>query len=291
MKTLPTVANISPPVETDDMQTYMFAWLAATRQLMGGSVPQSKTIASGTFTPDEDKTFFILVDTEGGAATDDLDRLALTNIPDGSHVALQATNTARTVVVRHAQGGSGQFLLVNAANFSLDDSEKLIVFRLSGTSFIEINRSWGADVAAIRAFLALGTAALVNTGTGASDVPTNTQIFDTQRDYSRQQRFVRQTLTDGATINWNLDTQQVAKVTLGGNRTLANPTNKRDGGSYSLWVFQDGTGGRTLSYGSDYKWVGGTAPVIGTGANDLTILSFESDGTIMAGSALAGYPL
>lgn len=293
MKSLPLVASIQPPVETDDQQTNFYAWLAATRQLLGGGVPQSKTIASGTFTPDEDKTFLILVDTEAAAISDDLDRLATTNIPDGALVLLQAANTARTVVVRHAQSGTGQFLLHGAANFSLDDTEKMILLRynLSATTFVELVRSWGGDAAAQRASLGLGTAALVNTGTGDSDVPTNLQIFKTARDYTRQQRFIRVALTDAASITWDLDTQQVAKVTLGGNRTLANPSNKKDGGSYSLWVYQDATGGRTLAYGSDYKWINGTAPVIGTGANDLTILSFESDGTIMVGVTPGTVPL
>lgn len=279
MKTLPTVTSINPPVDTVGMQTAMYAWLAATRQLLGGGVPQSKTIASGTFTPDEDKTFLILVDTEAAASTDDLDRLALTNIPDGSLVSLQAANTTRTVVVRHAQTGSGQFLISTLGSFSLDDTEKFITFRLSGTSFVEVDRGWGADVAAFRTFLAIGTAGLVNTGTGGANVPTNTQIFDTQRDYTAQQRFVRVALADGATINWNLDTQQIAKVTLGGNRTLANPTNIRDGGSYELQVFQDGTGSRTLSYGTAYKWPNDIPPTLPTGTNDLLVLSFTSNGT------------
>lgn len=291
MKTLPTIANISPPVETDDMQVFVFAWLAACRQYFGGSVPQAKTIASGTFTADEDKTFWILVDTEGAAASDDLDRIALTNIPDGSFVGLQATNTARTIVIRHAQGGSGQFLMANAANFSLDDTEKFAIFRLSGTSLIEVDRSWGADITAQRTFLGLGSAALLTAGTLAANLPTNTNIFDTQRDYTRQHRFTRTTLADGASISWDLDLNQIAKVTLGGNRALANPTNKRDGGQYELYVFQDGTGGRTLSYGTDYIWPSGVAPVIGTGASDLTILTFSTNGTNLFGTFAGPYPL
>ena len=54
-------------------------------------------------------------------------------------------------------------------------------------------------------------------------------------------------LADGATINWDLDSGHVATVTLGGNRTLAVPTNGQDNVLYLLRVTQDGTGSRTLT--------------------------------------------
>ena len=57
------------------------------------------------------------------------------------------------------------------------------------------------------------------------------------------------TLTDGATIAWDVSTSPVAKVTLGGNRTLSAPTNAINSGQYiALLVIQDGTGSRTLAW-------------------------------------------
>lgn len=107
----------------------------------------------------------------------------------------------------------------------------------------------------------------------------------TKSTFTKQQNFGTTTLTDGATINWDLDSNQVAKVTLGGNRTLANPTNMVDGGTYILRVIQDGTGSRTLGYGANYKWPGGTPPTLSTGAGAIDILTFISDGTNMYGIA------
>jgi len=92
-----------------------------------------------------------------------------------------------------------------------------------------------------------------------------------------------QALTDGATINWDADNGVIATVTLGGNRTLANPTNLNNAGTLVLIVKQDGTGSRTLSYGANYKWPGGTAPTLSTGVNDVDILCFVTDGTNMYG--------
>ena len=70
------------------------------------------------------------------------------------------------------------------------------------------------------------------------------------------------TLTDGATISWNMSTQSVAKVTLGGNRTIAAPTNGSTGQFASLLVAQDGTGGRTLTWNAVYEFASDTAPTL-----------------------------
>lgn len=75
------------------------------------------------------------------------------------------------------------------------------------------------------------------------------------------------TLTDGATITPDFSSSCNFTVTLGGNRTLANPTNLVAGQSGSIFVVQDGTGSRTLAYGSSWDFAGGTAPTLTTNAN------------------------
>lgn len=108
---------------------------------------------------------------------------------------------------------------------------------------------------------------------------------DHSRNYSQQQLFGMKALTDGATINWDLRYEQVANVTLEGNRTLANPTNGEAGGTYLLVVKQDATGSRTLSFGANYLFPSGTAPTLSTSANAVDVLSFIFDGTNMLGVA------
>jgi hypothetical protein len=75
------------------------------------------------------------------------------------------------------------------------------------------------------------------------------------------------TLTDGATITPNLSDSNNFVVTLGGNRALANPTNILAGQSGSIFIVQDGTGSRTLTWGSYWDFPNGTAPTLSTGAN------------------------
>ena len=89
------------------------------------------------------------------------------------------------------------------------------------------------------------------------------------------------TLTDSSTIAWNTANGQVAKVTLAGNRTVAAPTNLLDGAFYNLMVVQDGTGSRTLSWNSVFKWIGGSAPDLSTTAGAIDFFSFRSDGTYL----------
>ena len=96
-----------------------------------------------------------------------------------------------------------------------------------------------------------------------------------------------QALTDSATISWNANSGNMATVTLGGNRTMAAPTNLKAGGSYSLTVTQDGTGTRTITWNSVFKWAGGTAPTLTStaGRSDL-ITCISNDGTNLLCNAL-----
>jgi hypothetical protein len=82
------------------------------------------------------------------------------------------------------------------------------------------------------------------------------------------------TLTDGATITPNLNDSNNYVVVLGGNRTIANPTNITAGQSGSIFITQDGTGSRTASWGSYWDWAAGTAPTLSTGASQVDRIDY-----------------
>ena len=92
------------------------------------------------------------------------------------------------------------------------------------------------------------------------------------------------TLTDAASIAVDFNDGNLFLVTLGGNRTLAAPSNATAGQTGSIYVIQDGTGGRTLSYNDVYQFVSGVAPTATstTSAVDLLIYSARSATTIDA---------
>jgi hypothetical protein len=129
-------------------------------------------------------------------------------------------------------------------------------------------------------------------GDGTTNVQSSLLLLDDNGILDTQPGQIHstiQTLTDGANISWNLNTRQVSQVTLGGNRTLDNPTNMKSGATYVLKVIQDGTGSRTLAYGNAYKWFGGVVPVLSTAINSVDIITFFSDGTNMYGSIQRGF--
>ena len=97
------------------------------------------------------------------------------------------------------------------------------------------------------------------------------------------------TLTDGATITPDFSTNTNFTVTLGGNRTMANPSNMAVGQSGSIFVVQDGTGSRTLSWGSYWDFINGTAPTLTTTAGavdriDYIVRSSTSIHTVFTGN-------
>ena len=115
---------------------------------------------------------------------------------------------------------------------------------------------------------------------GGSNVIVDTDISSTVQSYDADtaktdvvqtfttaQRGAITALVDDVTITPDMDHTNNFSVTLGGNRTLANPTNITVGQVGSIFVTQDGTGSRTLAYGSYWDFIAATAPVLTTTAS------------------------
>ena len=73
-------------------------------------------------------------------------------------------------------------------------------------------------------------------------------------------------LTDAVSVSVGFANGQNFSLTLAGNRTLDNPTNCVTGQVGSIFIIQDGTGSRTLSYGTSWEFPAGTAPTLSTSA-------------------------
>ena len=85
-----------------------------------------------------------------------------------------------------------------------------------------------------------------------------------------------QPLTYGSTIAVDFDDAQNFFVQLSGNATLLNPTNVKPGQSGVIIVQQDGTGGRTMSFGSTWEHPSGVAPTLSGGALDFDWLFYKA---------------
>ena len=157
--------------------------------------------------------------------------------------------------------------------------------------------------------LGFGTAASADVGTGTTDVPdvsiadvryvrTSVTVNTTVRgDFVVEAGSLKvgtsaraynpiTTLTDAASIAVDFALGNNFLVTIGGNRTLAAPTNAVAGQTGQIYVIQDGTGSRTLAYNSAYQFVSGASPTLSTGASDVDILVYSTRSSTTIDAAL-----
>ena len=121
-----------------------------------------------------------------------------------------------------------------------------------------------------------GSNVVVDTDIGSTvqSYDADTAKTDVAQTYSAGQRGTITALTEGATITPDLAASNNFSVTLAGNRTLANPTNIVAGQSGSVFITQDGTGSRTLAFGSYWDFAGGTAPTLSTAASSVDRIDY-----------------
>ena len=93
------------------------------------------------------------------------------------------------------------------------------------------------------------------------------------------------TANSSTAITLALTNGTVQIITLTGNATITMPT-ATSGKSFIMFLKQDGTGSRTVTW-STVKWAGGTAPTITSTASRQDILSFFADGTNWYGVVVA----
>lgn len=131
---------------------------------------------------------------------------------------------------------------VRSAVMQAVDSAGLSFKTDEGTARLTIGDSGAVDV--------VGT---ITAARGVGDTSTASITGSTTLDFSANQNFV---------------------LTLTGNVTLANPTTETVGQSGFIAFIQDGTGGRTVSLGTDYETVGGTGLTLSSAASTTDIVPY-----------------
>lgn len=144
-----------------------------------------------------------------------------------------------------------------------------------------LNTIWDAETSDVSGSTIAALLAANNTFTGTNTFSntvtfSSTTTFTGVATFSAAARGSIVALTDGATITPNFAAGNFFSVTLGGNRTLANPTNMVGGQQGVIVITQDGTGNRTLAYGANWKFSGGT-PVLSTAGGAVDLLSFYAE--------------
>jgi hypothetical protein len=229
--------------------------------------------------------------------------LRLQDTTGGQYVALQAPGTVSaswTATLPAAVGSSGQALRTSNASGTLEwftpevgditgvtAGTGLSGGGTSGTVSLAVETSqtqitalgtiatgtWEAtDVAVAHGGTGSSTASTARTALGVA-IGSDVQAFDSDnavtdvvQTFTAGQRGEVTTLTSATSVAIDLANSNNYVCTMGHNITFDNPTNAVAGQSGSIFLIQDGIGGRTGSWGANWDWAAGTAPTLTTTA-------------------------
>jgi hypothetical protein len=177
-----------------------------------------------------------------------------TNLPISTGVSGLGTGVATALGVNVGSAGA---VVVNGGALGTPSSGTL-------TNATGLSLTTGVTGTLPTGNLPTATAANVQAGTSSTTVVTPSALSGSA---------AAQTLTDGATINWDMASGYNAKVTLGGNRTMAAPTNVIAGLTYILQVIQDGTGSRTVTWNAAFNWGTAGTPTLTTTASKIDVVA------------------
>lgn len=141
-----------------------------------------------------------------------------------------------------------------------------------------------ANQAALQTAVGVGSAGMLAVATSAQfRANTADKVLDTDGVWAAA---VPVALVDAATVAIDLSTGINFTLTLAGNRTLGDATNGKPGQTGFIEITQDATGNRTLGYGGNWKFAGGTDPILSTAVNTKDILHYQvlADGTSVFGA-------
>ena len=144
--------------------------------------------------------------------------------------------------------GTGNFLITTNGNnitFMKNQAETMAVFKTDGICELYTDN--------VKKFETSATGVTV-TGTAIATTDTDTSnTGNVTLDFGANQNFV---------------------LTLTGNTTLVNPSTEQVGQSGFIVLIQDGTGGRTLSLGTDYESAGGAGITLSSAASATDIVPY-----------------
>ena len=219
--------------------------------------------------------------------------LELTGTLTGDRGVYLPTNISKSYIVKNDTSGaySATVLINGGTGSAIPQGSSVIVFT-DGTTVTPATDSTG---------LGLGTAAELNFGTSINELipvsSADTRYANVSSDetitgnytFSSSTTFTAQVIGTGAQafsspVSVAVATSAVALdfatgnnfvTILNGNVSIKNPVNPQPGQSGIIYVVQDGTGSRTMSYQGNWDFAGGTAPTLSTAANAVDALIYN----------------
>ena len=216
------------------------------------------------------------INASAGIVDTKLATIATAGKVSNSATTAASANTASAIVLRDSGGNFSAGTITAALTGTASSATALATARtIQGVSF---DGTANITVATAGSGISVTGTAIANTGVlsvnGNAGAITNIAATNAVQSFTVAQRGTISALTDGATITPDFAAANNFSVTLGGSRTLANPTNLTAGQSGTIVITQDGTGSRTLAYGGYFKFAGGTAPTLTTTAAAVDVIAY-----------------
>jgi hypothetical protein len=148
---------------------------------------------------------------------------------------------------------------------------------------ILVDADIGVNVQAYDATLLNGA----DIGVSVQAYDADTAKLDVAQSFTAAQRGSTDTdATNTGNVTLDFSVNQNFVLTLTGNVTLDNPTTEVVGQSGFIVFIQDGTGGRTVSLGTDYETAGGTGLTLSSAASATDVVPYivAASGRILLGA-------
>ncbi len=205
----------------------------------------------------------LLIDATGGAITQYLP--AVTDVFAGYRVTVLKSDSSANAITAD---GDGAETINGATTYPISKQYQMVTFVCTGAAWLIDNQNFGNNFAAWADFHGVGR-------------------LDTVSAYTKMHYYTSQALTDGATVDWDLQAKPKAKLTAGGDRAFNAPTNITEDSPVFLKHIQDATGGRNPSWNAAFDFsrlTGGIAPDLSArtnGQEDVFVFICNStDGTL-----------
>ena len=188
------------------------------------------------------------------------------------NVSLIAPATPKMYVIQNATTGAFALSVKTAAGVpAVIPQGEIQIAVCDGTDFGLVN--------GVPTVLDEATNSLQLGGVVAANYARKDQGTPTNQVFTKAQAVARVTLSINAgSVEVDASLSNAFRLVMTENALLLSPSDPYDGQVIRIIVKQTGAGSATLSYGSAYKFPGGIAPILSTGANKTDYLAFEYDG-------------
>ena len=266
-------ANDGTNPDIDDA-TSAFVTAASTTTLTNKTLTAPK-FADGGFIADAggDETLVF------GEVSTPVNEFKITNAATGSGPILSAISTSTTdsnIDINVTPLGTGNVNLL-ADTVQCGDLNAAVTVTSNGTGDLILNTNNGSSSSDITITDA-ANGDIDFTCNGSGNVVFNDAAYAPETS-----------LTDAATITWDVQAMPITKVTLTANRILGLPTNGQAGQFISLLIIQDAGGTNTLTWNAAFEFPSETAPTLTSTGDlaDLFVFRYHNAKWLQVGSTLA----